>query len=397
MITKMTLKEFLDYVKEAKSKNTWKEYKLGINKFVEWFGKDADEILALRHKDVVSGDPIKKKRFLREIEKFHANLLKQGYAINSARTMCLGIQQLFRFYEMPVTLPRGSKVAKTVISTKDFPLAPEHPKLMYKVADLRGRVIVSMAKDLAWRIGDFCKLKKDQLPDLELEAPIPFELITEKEDVLAKSFLSQESVDLLKTYLATLPEDNPYLFPSNRAKYLDGESINRIIKGLASKALIRIPKRRRLRFHCFRKLFLSTCANLGVDVNIAKILVGKQVEKDMLTYLPTVDLRKAFLRVQEVLGITKPTREVETKAKELRELRKELEEQKRITRAMARIYGEEMLKKAKAELRREGVSEDLVEGHSPLETLNTLGKVLEERDKAEYNKLLKEVNHENNS
>ena len=395
MITKMTLKEFLDYVKEAKSKNTWKEYKLGINKFVEWFGKDADEILALRHRDVVSGDPIKKKRFLREIEKFHANLLKQGYAINSARTMCLGIQQLFRFYEMAITLPSGSKVAKTVISTKDFPLQPEHPKMMFKVADLRGRVIVSMAKDLAWRIGDFCKVEKDQLPDLEQEAPIPFELITEKEDVLAKSYLSQETVDLLKTYLPTLPEDNPYLFPSNRAKYLDGESINRIIKGLASKALIRIPKRRRLRFHCFRKLFLSTCANLGVDVNIAKILVGKQVEKDMLTYLPTVDLRKAFLRVQEVLGITKPTREIETKAKELRELRKELEEQRRITRAMARIYGEEMLKKAKAELRREGVSEDFIEGRNPLELLGDLGKIMEEKQKAEYKKLIEEPNNNN--
>ena len=390
----MTLKEFLDYVKEAKSKNTWKEYKLGINKFVEWFGKDADEILALRHRDVVSGEPIKKKRFLREIEKFHANLLKQGYAINSARTMCLGIQQLFRFYEMPVTLPTGSKVAKTVISTKDFPLRPEHPKLMYKVADLRGRVIVSMAKDLGWRIGDFCKLKKDQLPDLELEAPIPFELITEKEDVLAKGFLSQESVDLLKIYLPTLPEDNPYLFPSNRSKYLDGESINRIIKGLASKALIRIPKRRRLRFHCFRKLFLSTCANLGVDVNIAKILVGKQVEKDMLTYLPTVDLRNAFLRVQGVLGITKPAKEIGLKDKRIRELEERLKKQEWTMEAMTRIYGEETRRKAKEEYERlfnEKVSGDLSTGEILLE----VGKKLEKRRQEEYKKLIEEPNNNN--
>lgn len=389
----MTLKEFLDYVKEAKSKNTWKEYKRGVEAFVEWFGKDANEILTLRHEDVVSGEPRRKKHFLREIEKFHANLLKRGYAINSARTMCLGIQQLFRYYEMSVTLPSGSKVSRTVISTKDFPLQPEHVKAMFKVSDLRGRVILSMAKDLGWRIGDFCKLQKDQLPDLEQEAPIPFELITEKEDVLAKGFLSQETRDLLKTYLPTLPKGNPYLIPSNRSKYLDGESINNIIKNLASKALIRIPKSKRLRFHCFRKLFLSTCANLGVDVNIAKILVGKQVEKDMLTYLPTVNLKKAFMRVQEILCLTKPMKEVGLKDKELRDLRKEVEEQKKIMRAMTRIYGEEMLKKAKEELRKEGVSEDFVKDRSVLELLGDLGKIMEEKRQAEYRKIIEENNN----
>lgn len=393
MTTKMTLKEFLDYVKEAKSKNTWKEYKRGVEAFVEWFGKDANEILTLRHEDVVSGEPRRKKRFLREIEKFHANLLKRGYAINSARTMCLGIQQLFRYYEMSVTLPSGSKVSRTVISTKDFPLQPQHVRLMFNVSDLRGRVIVSMAKDLGWRIGDFVKLQKDQLPDLEQEAPISFELITEKEDVLAKSLLSQETRDLLKTYLPTLPKDNPYLFPSNREKYLDGESVNNIIKNLANKALIRIPKSKRLRFHCFRKLFLSTCANLGVDVNIAKILVGKQVEKDMLTYLPTVNLKKAFMQVQEVLSCTTPMREVETKIKEVRELRKKVEEQERIMRAMAMIYGEEMLKKAKERLKAEGVSEDFIEGREPLELLGDLGKIMEEKRQAEYRKLIEENNN----
>lgn len=389
----MTLKEFLDYVKEAKSKNTWKEYKRGVEAFVEWFGKDANQILTLRHEDVVSGEPRRKKHFLREIEKFHANLLKRGYAINSARTMCLGIQQLFRYYEMSVTLPSGSKVSRTVISTKDFPLEPQHVKAMFKVSDLRGRVILSMAKDLGWRIGDFCKLQKDQLPDLQLEAPIPFELITEKEDVLAKSFFSQETIDLLKTYLPTLPKDNPYLFPSNREKHLDGESVNNIIKKLASKALIRIPKRRRLRFHCFRKLFLSTCANLGVDVNIAKILVGKHVEMDMLTYLPSVNLKKAFMGVQEVLCLTKPMKEVGLKDKELRDLRKEVEEQKQIVKAMARLYGEEMLKKAKEELKKEGVSEDLVKDRSVVELLGDLGKIMEEKRQVEYRKIIEENNN----
>jgi len=353
----------------------------------------------------VSGEPIRKKRFLREIEKFHAWLLKpihtikgkpnQKYSMNSARTMCLGIRQLFRFYEMPIILPSGSDVGKSVVSTKDFVLEAQHVQAMFKVGDLRGRVIVSMAKDLAWRVGDFSKLKKDELPDLEQEAPILFELITEKEDMLAKSFLSQESVDLLKTYLPTLPKDNPYLFPSNRDKNLDNESVNRVVKDLATKASIRIPKRRRLRFHCFRKLFLSTCANQSIDVNIAKILVGKHVEKDMLTYLPSVDLRKAFMTVQEELALTKPTRQVEMKTKELEELRKELEEQRRITKAIVAIYGEEMMKKAMERLKEEGKSVD-EKGVSVDYVLRELGKTIEEKQQAEYRKLIEEPNNNNN-
>jgi len=70
-----------------------------LKKFCEWFGKSSDEILEMRKKDVVSDDQLQKRRFAREIEKFHAFLLKQGYKINTARVLCLGIMQLFSFFE----------------------------------------------------------------------------------------------------------------------------------------------------------------------------------------------------------------------------------------------------------------------------------------------------------
>jgi len=70
-----------------------------------------------------------------------------------------------------------------------------------------------MATELGLRISDFLEIKKLDLPDLSLEAPISFDVITDKEDVIAKGFLSQETVDLLKKYLEILPDNNPYLFP----------------------------------------------------------------------------------------------------------------------------------------------------------------------------------------
>ncbi|RLI43919.1 hypothetical protein DRO69_08545, partial [Candidatus Bathyarchaeota archaeon] len=217
MSTEMTVEYFLNYVKNTKSKNTYKEYKNGIKKFCEWFGKTPNEVLKMRKEDWVSGDLHRKKRFVRELEKFHKWLLEpnhtirgkpnQAYGINSARTYCLGIQQLFRFYEMPMTIPTGSEISRTVVTTKDFVPTPQQYREMFKVANnLRDKLIISMGKDLAWRIGDFAKIRKDMLPNLEQDAPIPFELITEKELVLAKSFLSQETVDLLKQYLPIVEE-----------------------------------------------------------------------------------------------------------------------------------------------------------------------------------------------
>jgi len=56
---------------------------------------------------------------------------------------------------------------------------------MFQVADLRERVILSMATDLGLRISDFIKLKKDALPSLDQELPVMFDVMTRKEEVVA--------------------------------------------------------------------------------------------------------------------------------------------------------------------------------------------------------------------
>jgi len=382
----MKVEDFLNYVKETKSKNTWKEYKHGIEKFAEWFGKSPNEIMELRTQDWASTDLHQKKRFVREIEKFHKSLIEKEYTINSARTMCLGVMQLFRFYEMPVTIQTGSDVSKTVVSTKDYVPTPEQNREMFKMADdLRSKIIISLGKDLGWRIGDFVKIKKEQLPNLEQEAPVLFELITEKEDVIAKSFISAESVELLKQYLPTLPKENPYLFPSNSEKFIDSDTINRSLKQLAEKANIKIPQNKRLRFHAFRKRFLSTCANLSIDVNIAKILVGKDVESSMLAYLSEVEHRIAFLKVHEVLRLTEmPMRKTRESTTELEE---RLDVVENILRIMIALGGKELFEKAKQTLKAEDVK--MIHDYSEK-------KPLSKEQLEEYKRIIAENNNNHN-
>jgi len=291
---------------------------------------------------------------------------------------------------MPMTIPTGSDISKTVVSTKDFVPTPQQYREIYKVAgDLRSRLIISMGLSLGWRIGDFAKIRKDMLPDLDQDAPIPFELITEKEAVIAKSFLSQETVDMLKEYLPTVKDNpNPYLFPSNGEGHFDTESINRIIKDLAAKAKIKIPKRKRLRFHAFRKRFLSECANLHIDVNTAKVLVGKQVEKDMLTYLSEVEHRESFIKAHERLRLTKtPMRKTTESATELE---KRVDRLERMLDMMAALSPKT---KTKAEeiLREQGVLDTGKMTFSQM--LAQIAEIEERKQREEYTRIIAENNN----
>jgi len=205
---------------------------------------------------------------------------------------------------MGIRFRAGSKVSKTVKTPRSFPLAIEHVRPMFQVADLRERVILSLATDLGLRIGDFLELKKTDLPSSNQEAPVSFDIMTNKEDVIAHSFLSQETADLLRVYLPTLEKknDNPYLFPSNGKSHISDEWMNRLLQNLADKAQV-ILNGKDLTFHCFRKMFLSASVDSGIGLTAGKKLCGKSISQSDDTYLTTVNLGQKFVQLKKFLGI----------------------------------------------------------------------------------------------
>jgi len=302
----LSVKEYLDSVANP---NTKKSYRIGIKKFCEWFCKSPREVLEMRKDDLTQreGEDLieyrnRAARFEKEIEKFHSHLLEQGYKTNTARNLTLGIRQLCRFYQMPIRIRAGSKVSKTVKTSRSFPLRIEHVRKMFEVADLRERVILSLATDLGLRISDFIKIKKGELPPLDQEPPVMFDVMTGKEEVLAHGFLSNETTDLLRLYLPTLKKDNLYLFPSNGQRHISDEWLNRLLKKLVDKAQIRLNGKS-LTFHCFRKMFLSTAIDSGIGLTAGKKLCGKAIPKSDDTYLTTVRLGKKFIQLKKFLTI----------------------------------------------------------------------------------------------
>jgi integrase len=335
----MSVQEFLNSISNPRTR---KGYRFGLNKFVEWFGKPAEEILAMRQEDLTQrpGENLveyrnRAARFEKEIEKFHSYLLEKGYSINSARNMTLGIRQLFRYYQMPVTMRSGSKVSQTVKTTKNFPLTIEHVRKMFQVANLKERMVLSLAVDTGLRISDFLSIKKADLPPLDKEPPIAFTLLTQKEKIPAYCFLSQETVDLLKIYLPTLKKKNSrYLFASNGKSHISDEAVSKKLNRLAEKTQINLNGKR-LTFHCFRKMFLSASIDSGIGLTAGKKLCGKAIARSDDTYLTTVRLREKFIQLKKFLTIKPLVKTEDEKLGSLvAKLAEELEQQKLVAQAV---------------------------------------------------------------
>jgi site-specific recombinase XerD len=326
------MEKFLDSL----SKGTMKSYRRGLELFIEFYGKDTDTILAERKDDLTPRQnenlvdaKNRASRYENLLEEFHAWLMKpihvinkksnQAYGINTARTSTLGLLQLFRYYNMSMTLRNGSPISQTVISTGDFVLMPEHVRAVFHTAkDLRSKLLVSMGNDLGWRINDVLGIQRDELPNLEQETPIVWTRITAKEKQVAKTCLSQTTVTLLKEYL-TLPSKNPFLFGSNGKNHIDEETVNSRLRDLARESNIEIGNSK-LTWHCFRDMIISQAKNLSIDPDVIKIMVGKSVNKAMLPYLTGIDVKTAFLKLQKVLGIAIIIEESETNIKKIESL-----------------------------------------------------------------------------
>jgi integrase len=339
----MSVQDFLNSISNPRTR---KGYRFGLNKFVEWFGKPAEEILAMRQEDLTQrlGENLveyrnRAARFEKEIEKFHSYLIENGYSINSARNMTLGIRQLFRYYQMPVTMRSGSKVSQTVKTTKNFPLTIEHVRRMFQVANLKERMILALAVDTGLRISDFLAIKKNDLPPLDAKSPIVFTLLTQKEKIPAHCFLSKETVELLKTYLPTLrKKSNVYLFASKGKSHISDEAVSKMLSRLAEKAQIDLNGKS-LTFHCFRKMFLSASIDSGIGLTAGKKLCGKAIARSDDTYLTTVKLKEKFIQLKKFLTIKQSPeikgRQMEKLSSLVAKLAEELEQQKTVSRAVA--------------------------------------------------------------
>ena len=91
------------------------------------------------------------------LEQFYGWLESEGYDnANTRYAFCKGLIQIFRYYNMNLTLRNQSPIDETNPKIDDFPLKADHVKKMSHICkDLRTKLWISMGNDLGWRINDF--------------------------------------------------------------------------------------------------------------------------------------------------------------------------------------------------------------------------------------------------
>jgi predicted RNase H-like nuclease (RuvC/YqgF family) len=105
---------------------------------------------------------------------------------------------------------------------------------------------------------------------------------------------------MLEKYLPTLDKSNKYLFQSEKGGNVKEKQLLRRLQSLQKKAGIQ-ANGQVFGWHIGRKLFLRTCAELGINAWNAKMMCGKSVDKSIATYINGVQLKNDAMKVHNVL------------------------------------------------------------------------------------------------
>lgn len=191
----------------------------------------------------------------------------------------------------------------TTITTRDHVLTVEEAREMYNVGSLEEKVMVKTWL-LGLRMGDACRLEWkpfDIKPSEELKEIL---VNTKKEEIVAHVFVDPEFQRLLAKHIPNLDQSNPHLFQSGSHDNLSEKQLLRKLQSLQRRT--QIKAKGRFGWHIARKLFLRTCAENGVTSWNAKLMVGKNVDKSIATYINGVSLRKDARKVLNILRMEPP-------------------------------------------------------------------------------------------
>jgi len=309
-------KEVNEFLESITSHNTRKGYLRALELFQEFSGRTLQKTLELRKKD-------KERNLEREVERFYTWIIEvKKLNPNTAYNSVVALKSLMTFYDVSLKLKRGS-CSRIPTMPQDWIPSIEELRLMFSIGNLREKLIISMAKDIPLRINDFLSIKKKDVNSGQNS----FVLRTQKTKTPMRCFLSPESIDLLKIYLSQEGK-NEFLFEGKHGR-LNEDSVNLSLRNLVKKA--GISPQGLVRFHMFRKLFISVGASMGINTDILKMLTGKRVKADMSPYYEGVNLYEQWKKINDHLRLTQTNGNGR-----ISDMQKELEELRMVMRVLAR-------------------------------------------------------------
>jgi integrase len=269
------------------SPQTRKNYRNGIRNFEEYSGKPIEELLKLSDEELGH-----------EVNKYYSSL-RQNHPQNTCRNRTNSVIQFLKHFGKNPKYKKTLGIYTTTSTTRDHMLIVDEAREMWQIASLEEKVMLKTWL-LGLRIGDACKLEWAQFNLKPSEEPQELLIFTHKEGITAHVFVDPEFQKLLQKQIPMLDKGNKYLFQSEKGGHVKEKQLLRRLQNLQKKAGVE-SHGKVFGWHIGRKLFLRTCAELGVTSWNAQLMCGKSVDKSIATYINGVQLKKDAMKVHEVL------------------------------------------------------------------------------------------------
>jgi len=372
-----------------------------LESFCKWFGKTDNEIVE-SYKQAEDKDKWSKELGAQAVA-FQNYLLKQDYAINTARAQVSGIRAFCRSQCTPLRIRRKA-IKKARRASGEHVFTRQELSKMFFVANAFEKAVLSTAVALGYGSQDFLELNRPYIKNIvdkalaeNIEFP-SFEINREKTGESGYSHLTPEAIHSLKIWLDMSNQESEWVFHNHTSSaHITNQGLNVLIKRLAKKANINLVGK--VRFHLFRKFLISACLDSDFNIYEAKYVTMKGIPTSDSTYLQTLkkSIDKKYPKLYENIRLIGFANH---RNNELQELRAKVKQQDTAIKGfMATFvqYMKEELSKKKAVEQVESIVETYKGGRilSPKEVMEeTLGRSLTDE---EYEQLKQDKQYSQNT
>jgi site-specific recombinase XerD len=281
--------------------NAWFEFlNVTDTEFVENYKRTSDKVEWAR-------------RIGNKVIAFYNDLIKRGYAVNTARSYASTPRAFCRDNCVSLIIPR-KKISKPKSATGEHEFALGELQRMFHIADVRDKAILSTAISLGFSVEDFANLPRELIESLVNKAIaekidfIGFDYERKKTGVVSRSHLTPEARDCLKAWFEYIDKKrgakSEWVWCNGNGGSLTDQALNDVIKSLVQKA--NITTTGKIRFHLLRKFLMNALHDAGFTDWEVKRAIGKEIPTTDSTYLQGLS-RKLSEKFQDVYPYIKLT------------------------------------------------------------------------------------------
>jgi integrase len=302
----------------AKGEATKQKYQEYFNKFLDFIGKTADELIVQRQQDLLNPDRKIQRRVESQLLAFIAKKKQDGYDVATQQLYFASIRSFFKIQYFPLIMrrsdyPKGDSNGVKRATKEAILKVLNNKKARNKVTTIP---LILFIKDSGLRISDVRRLNYGDIANqLENgETVIQINIVTQKTKLLAKTFIGEESTQALKEYFEArrkgsknvtpevITRNSPLfkLWAHGEVKQIQRHSLSSLIR----EAFLNVNEER-IAAHSLRKKLQTDLERAGINSNWIDQILGHQLINSRDAYsLPTdEELRESYAKAYQWIRV----------------------------------------------------------------------------------------------